>query len=124
MIAALAITAALAGPAVHIDAARTQHVLQQRNLLVAVTSSEDAKVRITAHIDVGGTTRHYPTIGYQRHLIADTKREFKLIVAKTKRARLSLALAHGHQLTAHVRVSVRDSAGNATVKKFTIRCVR
>jgi hypothetical protein len=111
-------------PVVHVDAARIQHVLTRRALDVAVESTEDAKVRITARIEVAGSNRHFRTIGYLRQLQDGQKRTFHLILTKGTRAALSQPLRDGRRVTAQVRVSVRDAAQNATVKRITIRCLR
>jgi hypothetical protein len=108
-------------PHVSIDCARTQHVLTQRAILVSVESSEDAAMRLTAHMDIEGSRRHFRPAGYKRQLSAGHERSFRMIVSEKDRKRLKRPLAEGRRVIARIRLSVRDHAGNPTIKHFTVR---
>ena len=131
MFTALVLTASLASagaagqdttpPQVTLDCARTQHVLTQKAILVSVTSSEDAKVRLTSHLDIEGSKRHFRPTGYKRQLSAGRERSFRMIMREKDRKRLKRPLVEGRRVIARVRLSVRDAAGNATIRHFTVR---
>ena len=131
MFTALLLAASLAGaapqdtqaPHVSIDCPRTQHVLTQRAIVVSVKSSEDAAMRLTAHMDIEGSSRHFRPTGYKRQLRAGNERSFRMIVLQKDRERLKRPLAEGRRVIARVTLSVRDHAGNPTIKHFTVRLI-
>jgi hypothetical protein len=107
---------------VSVESAPVQDVLSQRAVELAVVSSEDGSARATARIYVSGSKRKpFRAIGLLRRLTANQERTFKLLVTKKTRGRLAGPLADGRRVTARVRVSIRDEAGNAVVTHEAIR---
>jgi hypothetical protein len=107
---------------VSVESAPVQDVLSQRAVELAVVSSEDGSARATARIYVSGSKRKpFRAIGLLRRLTANQERTFRLLVTKKTRERLAGPLADGRRVTARVRVSIRDEAGNAVVTHEAIR---
>ena len=78
-------------------------------------------VHLTAHLDIEGSRRHFRPTGYLRQLRAGHEWSFRMILKEKDRKRLKRPLAEGRRVIALVKVSVRDTARNQTLKRFTVR---
>lgn len=87
-------------------------------LLVGAVVNEQATLRTSGFIRVAGRNRPFVRMVAPAEPGATTRFRIKLTAAGLKAARR--ALDQGNKLTAKVRVTARDAAGNVSVKKRSI----
>jgi Tol biopolymer transport system component len=85
--------------------------LRGRTLLVYVRCDERCRVRATARIVAGGRT--LARASKSRSLPARRQRALRLRVSRAELRRIVSARAAGKRVRAHLRLRLRDSAGNA-----------
>ena len=111
-------------PAVGLGGRRTQRM--RRSLKVVVTAlSEDVWASASGRLVIQGSRRRYKLGGVRARFIA--RGEASTLELKVPGSGLTAArraLRRVRRVTAELRLSVRDAAGNVTTRKRTIRLVR
>ena len=106
-------------PSVRLRARKRQDI---DKLAIVVRSSEDSTVTVRASVSVPGSaarTVRFKTV--RRSLAAGVRKQIRLRLKRRAKRAVKRALARGKRLKAKVKITVRDRAGNATVKRLRIR---
>jgi hypothetical protein len=86
-----------------------------------VRSNEDATLTVRASVSVPGAARTLRFRTVRRRLRANVRRRIRLRLTRRRKRAVKRALARGRRLRARVRLTARDGAGNASVRRVRIR---
>jgi hypothetical protein len=106
-------------PVVRLKARKRQDV---DRLAVVVRSNENATVTVRASVSVpAGAARTLRFKTVKKSLTAGVRKKLRLRLKRSRKRAVKRALARGRRLRAKVKITVKDKAGNATVKRLRIR---
>jgi hypothetical protein len=109
-------------PGVRLKAGKRQDV---DKLAVVVRSSEDATATVRASVSVpAGAARTLRFKTVTKALRAGARKKIALRLNRSSKRAVKRALARGRRLRANIKITVRDKAGNTTVKRLKIRLKR
>ena len=112
-------------PFVRLSGAGTQRALARGSFLVSARCpAESCTVSATASIALPGGRRALRIVLRARTLPAGAMRRLRFVLSRSARGRLRAALRTRRSVTATVRITARDAAGNRTVRTRTVRLTR
>jgi plastocyanin len=118
------VTADRVPPAVKLSGRTKQRVLRRRAVLVGVEVNEASTVAATGTVSVPGAGKVFRLKKASKQLAAGAKATLKLKLPKQASRSLRRALARRTRLTARLRVTAKDAAGNTRSAKRRIRLKR
>src|SRR4051812_19904175 len=106
-------------PAVKLKASKRQDV---DKLAVVVRSNEAAKVTVQASVSVpAGAARTLRFKTVKKSLRAGIRKKLRLRLKRSRERAVKRALAKGRRMRAKIKITVKDKAGNTTVKRARVR---
>jgi hypothetical protein len=105
-------------PTVRLRARRRQDV---DRLAIVVRSNERSTVTVRASVSVPGAARTLRFRTVKRSLAPNRRRRIRLRLSRSRKRAVKRALRRGRRLRARIRITVRDRAGNSTVRRLRIR---
>jgi glucose/arabinose dehydrogenase len=119
-------TSDLTPPSVRLGLRRRQPVVRQRGIRGALRSNEDGRFRASGFVNLGdGAAVVFRARSVRRQVRAGRRQAFRLALSRRALRRVNAGLRHRRPVTAVVRMTVRDAAGNARVlRPRRIRVIR
>ena len=112
-------------PAVQLSGGLSQKVLRQRGVLVSVASPTEAStVTAKGKVTVRGSGKVLKLTPVTKQIAQGGKATLKLKLKRTALKAIGLALKAGKKVSAKVTVTAKDTAGNFTTKRRTIKLKR
>jgi glucose/arabinose dehydrogenase len=113
-------------PTVRVGIRRRQPVVRQRGIRGALRSNEDGRFRASGFVNLGdGAAVVFRARSLRRQVRAARRQAFRLALSRRALRRVSAGLRQRRPVAAVVRMTVRDSAGNARVlRPRRIRVIR
>jgi hypothetical protein len=106
-------------PTVKLKASKRQDV---DRLAVFVRSGEDGRVTVQASVAVpAGAARTLRFKTVRKSLRAGVRKKLRLRMKRSRKRAVKRALARGRRLRAKIKITVKDGAGNRTVKRVRVR---
>jgi hypothetical protein len=106
-------------PTVKLKASKRQDV---DKLAVFVRSNEDGRVTGQASVAVpAGAARTLRFKTVRKSLRAGVRKKLRLRMKRSRKRAVKRALARGRRLRAKIKITVKDTAGNRTVKRVRVR---
>ena len=111
-------------PALRLGGSTRQRALRSRSILLLFRPNESVKARFTARVSVSGSSRAFRLRAIRRSVPGGRRARVRFALSRRQLRVIRRALARRRRVTATLRVSAVDGAGNRSIARRRVRLRR